>query len=204
MKKIFLVRHGLTDQNQQRRYCGLTDVSLSSRGIHQAGLVAGELAKENFASIFTSPLKRALTTANQIAQAHGISPETLTGLTEIDFGSWEGLTFDEIQKTYPDRLNDWFKKPDTFTFPQGESVADFRKRVLASMETILDRQGDSLIVAHGGSLRIMICHLCRWSMDNIHSFELEPASLTILKHYDESTVAAVLNQTSHLKNGEPS
>jgi broad specificity phosphatase PhoE len=74
--------------------------------------------------------------------------------------------------------------------------------VLAALDAILREQGDSLIVAHGGSLRIIISHLSGWGMGSLHSFELEPGSLTILEHYDESTVVQVLNDTCHLKTGE--
>ena len=201
MKKIFLVRHGLTTLNEQRRYCGVSNDCLSSQGLKQAQNVADLLSKEKFDSIYTSPLKRCLETSKPIAQSHDISSEPLAGLSEINFGLWEGLTFEEIQTAYPDQMKVWFEKPDKFTFPKGESVYDFRKRVMASLDIILAGQGDSLIVAHGGSLRIMICHLCGWGMESLHSFELEPASLTILENHENSAVVRVLNETCHLKNG---
>ncbi len=201
MKKLFLVRHGLTVQNQQRRYCGVTDVSLSEQGFEQAQLVSQHLSPEKFTSIYTSPLKRCVATAKAICKTPDICVESLAGLAEIDFGLWEGLTFEEIQTAYPEQLKMWCENLDDFSFPQGESVCDFRKRVLASLKMILEGQGDVLIVAHGGSLRIIICHLCGWPMESLHSFELDPASVTILKYYGKSTVAAVLNGTYHLNNG---
>ncbi len=201
MKQLFLVRHGVTAQNQQRRYCGVGDVGLSEQGTHQAQFVGQLLGEKNISSIYTSPLKRCLETANSIAQSHDICPEPLAGLSEINFGLWEGLTFGDIQKAYPDQLQEWFEKPDDFTFPEGESIYDFRKRVLLSLDNVFTVQGNCLIVAHGGSLKIIICHLCGWGMESLHSFELEPASLTILEHYENSTVVKVLNETCHLKNG---
>ena len=201
MKRIFLVRHGVTTLNQQRRYCGVNNVGLTPEGRKQAVSVANLLNHESFTSIYTSPLKRCIETSKPIAQSHDICPESLAGLSEINFGLWEGLTFEEIQTAYPDQVKVWFENPDDFTFPEGESVYEFRKRVLASLETALTGQGDSLVVAHGGSLRIIICHLCGWQMESLHSFELEPASLTILEHYENSTTVRVLNETCHLKNG---
>lgn len=202
MKQLFLVRHGVTAQNQQRRYCGVSDVGLSEQGTHQAQVVGQLLGEKNMSSIYTSPLKRCLETANSISQSHDVCPEPLAGLSEINFGLWEGLTFEDIQKAYPDQLQKWFEKPDDFKFPEGESICDFHKRVLASLNTVLTEQGNSLIVAHGGSLRIIICHLCGWGSQSLHSFELEPASLTILERYENSNVVKVLNDTCHLKNGE--
>ncbi len=199
MKKIFLIRHGVTQQNEQRRYCGISDVCLSSQGLEQAQSVADLLNQEKFTSIYTSPLKRCLVTAEAICKSHDICMESLADLSEINFGLWEGLTFEEIQTSYPDQLKVWIENPDDFIFPQGESVCDFRKRVLTALEKIFTQQGNSLIVAHGGSLRIIICYLCGWGMESLHSFELEPASLTILEYYENSTVVRVLNETCHLK-----
>ena len=199
MKKIFLVRHGLTTLNEQRRYCGVSNACLSSQGLKQTQCVTDLLREEKFDSIYTSPLKRCLETSKPIAQSHDISPEPLAGLSEINFGLWEGLTFEEIQTAYPDQLKVWFENPGDFTFPQGESVCNFRIRVLSSLEEILKGEENSVVVAHGGSLRVIICHLCGWPMSCLHSFELEPASLTILEHYENSTVVRVLNETCHLK-----
>ncbi len=202
MQKIFLVRHSATTLNEQHRYCGASDVSLSNQGLFQAQLIGQYLSFYKFTSIYFSPLKRSLETTDTIAQFHEICPEPLADLREIDFGLWEGLTFEEIQTAYPDMLNIWLENHNDFTFPKGESIDDFRKRVLLALKTVLSRQGDSLIVAHGGSLRIIICYLCGWGMECLHSFELEPASVTILEHYDKSTVVRVLNDTCHLKRGE--
>lgn len=202
MKRVFLVRHGVTTLNEQRRYCGISDVDLSEQGFHQAQFVGQFLRPEKFTSIYTSPLKRCLATAEAICASHDVCAKSLTDLGEINFGLWEGLTFEAIQTAYPDQLKVWFENPDDFTFPEGESVCGFRQRVLAALEEILARQGNTLIVAHGGSLRVIICHLCRWSMQSLHSFELEPASVTILEHYERTTVVRVLNETCHLKKGD--
>lgn len=201
MKRIFLVRHGVTTLTQERRYCGVSNARLSSRGIRQSECLAGLLSDEKFTSIYTSPLERCLETTGPVARSHDIRPEPVAGLSEIDFGLWEGLTFEEIQAGYGERLKEWFDKPDDFIFPEGESVCDFRGRVLRSLDTILNGQdqGDLLIVAHGGSIRVIICHLCGWGMGSLHSFEIAPAGLTIMEHYEESTVVSVLNDTCHLK-----
>ena len=199
MQKIFLIRHGVTEQNKQRRYCGISDICLSELGRRQAKILGQILSEEPITSIYTSPLKRCLETSNAISGAHGICPEPLTGLSEIDFGLWEGLTFDEIQARYPEQLNNWVKYPDSFSFPQGQCIADFRTRVLSSLGEILKGKENSLVVAHGGSLRVIICHLCGCPMSCLHSFELEPASLTILEYYENSAVVRVLNETCHLK-----
>lgn len=199
MKKLFLIRHGITEQNEQRRYCGVTDVCLSSHGLRQVKLLDRSLSQEKITSIYTSPLNRCMETAGTIAESHSIKARSLQDLSEIDFGQWEGLTFDEIQTQYPEQIRRWFESPDTFVFPDGESVKGFRNRVLNSLNGILEEDGNMVIVGHGGSLRFIICHLCDLGMNCLHSFELEPASVTVLEHHDESTVIRVLNDTCHLK-----
>ena len=199
MKKIFLIRHGTTEQNEQKRYCGVTDTCLSSHGLGQAQLLGRFLSEEKITSIYSSPLKRSLATADAIAQLHGTKVRALQGLSEIDFGKWEGLAFDEIQIRYPAQISEWIESPNAFVFPGGESVKDFRGRVLDSLNEILEEDGNTVIVGHGGSLRFIICHLCGWGMNCLHSFELDPASVTVLEQYDESTIIRVLNDTCHLK-----
>ncbi|MBW8016166.1 MAG: alpha-ribazole phosphatase [Planctomycetes bacterium] len=201
MKQLYLVRHGVTALNEQRRYCGINNVGLAEKGLKQAQLVGQLFIKSNVSSAFTSPLKRCLETSNAISLSHDIPTEPLAGLSEIDFGLWEGLTFEDIQATYPDQLKEWFANPESFTFPEGESVCGFRKRVLGALEEIIQQRENCLIVAHGGSLRVIICHLCGWPVESMHSFELGHGSLTILNHYGESTVVKVLNNTCHLRNG---
>ncbi len=201
MKQLFLVRHGVTTFNEQGRYCGVSDAPLSSEGLRQVRCVADLLRQEQFISIYTSPLKRCVQSAEIISKPYDVCPASLPGFSEIDFGLWEGLSFEAIQAGYPEELSRWFERPETFTFPEGESIAGFHDRVIGSLGKVLEGQGDRLIVAHGGSIRIAICHLCGWGMKGLHSFELEPASLTILEHYEDSSVVRVLNETCHLKDG---
>lgn len=201
MKQIFLVRHGVTVWNQERRYCGVSDIGLSELGERQTELVGEFLRPQKLALIYSSPLKRCVATAKALRTSNDVCVESLAALAEINFGLWEGLTFEEIQRDYPEQLKCWCENPNDFTFPKGESVCEFYKRVLGAMEIVLAEKEDVLVVAHGGSLRVIICNLCGWPMESLHSFELAPASVTILKSYERSTVVKVLNETCHLGNG---
>ena len=200
MKQIFLIRHGATAQNLQRRYLGVTDEPLSEVGVVQAETLAAHFANEDISSIYSSPLSRALMTAEAIAHPHSITVKTLDKLGEVNFGLWEGLTFDEIKEQFPDEQSQWFADPDNFTFPEGESVKHFRERVLSCLDEILAAKGDTVVVAHGGTLRFILCNICKWPMDCLHSFELKNAGVTILNQYENSCVVEVLNDTCHLKS----
>ena len=199
MKRLFLIRHGSTEQNDACRYFGVTDMPLSANGRHQAQLIADRLRSEHVIALFTSPLRRSLETAKVIAEPHQLEVETISGLREIDFGQWEGLTFDEIRSKNPDETSKWLKKPSTFVFPGGESVQEFRGRVLQALQDILNVSGTVVLVAHAGSLRIIICHLCGWPAKSFHSFVLDTASITVLERYDDTPIVKTLNDTCHLK-----
>ena len=98
---VWLVRHGLPDAVDGRCY-GRYDVPLSPKGILQAENVARGLAKESMAHIYSSGLRRALDTARIIAEPHGLTVQTMDELAEIDFGHFDGLTYEEIEKQSPD------------------------------------------------------------------------------------------------------
>jgi len=199
MKKLFLIRHCATVQNDACRYLGVTDMPLSAKGRHQAQLIADRLRNEHINAIFTSPLRRSFETAQIIARPHQFEVSTVPGLHEINFGQWEGFTFDEIRSKNPEEMSKWLDEPLSFVFPGGESVQEFCSRVLEALDDILTISGTVAVIAHGGSLRIIICHLCGWPAKSFHSFVLDTASITVLEHYGDTTIIKTLNDTCHLK-----
>jgi len=199
MKKLFLIRHGQTEQNGEPRYFGVTDLPLSTEGCRQAQLIADSLCDEQINALFTSPLCRSLETAGIIAEDHKLEARIVRGLSEIDFGQWEGLSFDEIRSRNPEQVSRWLNDPWNFAFPAGQSVQHFRSHVIEVIEQILDVAGNVAVVAHGGSLRVIICHLCGWPINSFHSFSLDTASITVLEHFGDTTIVKTLNDTCHLQ-----
>lgn len=149
MTTIFLARHGETDWNAQERWQGHADPPLNARGRDQARALAAKLARVSFEAVYSSDLARARETAEIVAFARGMSVYTDRGLREIDVGSWQGLTNDEVTERFPDRVR-----------TDGEAVEVFRDRVLAALRTIgRHHEGDVLVVAHGGCARTVQRHL---------------------------------------------
>ena len=106
MIKVFLIRHGETEDSNSRRYKGTIDVPLSQNGIEQAKRVGEYLFKnEKLHAVYCSGLSRAVRTAEEIAAPFGLAPQISEGLRERDFGEWEGMTFDEIKDKWPDAFN---------------------------------------------------------------------------------------------------
>ena len=99
MALFYFLRHGETAWNAEGRLCGRTDVPLSDVGRRQAQLLAWRLQPIPVEALYSSPLERALETARLIGQAVGREPVVDQRLAELNYGAWEGRTFEEIKRT---------------------------------------------------------------------------------------------------------
>lgn len=153
--RIIAVRHGETSWNVDARIQGQTDIGLNDTGRWQARRVGLALAGEGISAIYTSDLGRARETACSIAEASGAPVTPHTGLRERCFGLFEGRTFDEIQRAWPQHAHDWRKRiPDWQPPDGGESLLQLRARVTLTLEGLAARHlGQQIVVvAHGGVL----------------------------------------------------
>jgi len=101
---IYLIRHGETDWNSERRFQGQTDIPLNKKGKLQANLLAQRIFNEGvrFSALYSSDLARAKETAEIIASYHNLQVGLINGLRERFFGNLQGVTIDEIKRDYPD------------------------------------------------------------------------------------------------------
>jgi len=200
--KIFIVRHGQTDGNSARKYFGITDIELNEEGIIQAGLISKRLEKENLFRIYSSNLKRAFKTAEIIAKPHRISVEPKEDLREINFGDWEGLSFQEIQKSYPHEFSKWQNNIMDFTTPHGESVLELKKRIETAFSEILNsaRENNVAIVTHGGPIRVILSRmLSPNALETVFwKIRQDNAALNIIENIDNTQIISLVNDTSHL------
>ena len=202
MGKIFIVRHGQTSGNSARKYFGITDIELNEEGIIQAGLISKRLERENICRIYSSNLKRAFKTAEIIAKPHKINVESKKDLMEINFGDWEGLIFQEIQKSYPHEFSKWQNNIMDFTIPHGESVLELKKRVEPAFNEILNsaRENNVVIVTHGGPIRVILSRILSPNAleTTFWKIKQDNAALNIIENIDNTQVISLVNDTSHL------
>jgi broad specificity phosphatase PhoE len=188
--RLLLVPHAETAWNTQGRYQGQTDVPLSERGRKQAERLAQRLAAENVESVYASDLCRAWDTAVAVAGPHGLSPRPEPRLRELHFGEWEGLTFAEIQQG------------GTETPLGGEAIDDLAARLRSFLDDLARTHHDGeqtlLLVAHRGSIRVLLCLVLGLAPAAHWRFRLDPASLSELELHDETAVLNRLNDVSHL------
>jgi broad specificity phosphatase PhoE len=168
--RLILVRHGETEGESSIRYHGRTDVALSELGRDQMRRVRRAIETNhggaNFARVFSSPLVRASEGARIVA-GHSAPLITIDEFAEVHFGLFEGLTADEIRERYPDEFARWNadRLAPSYTYPEGESRADFTNRVERGLERMLalwtPRDDDALLVAHRGVIRAIVRKLTR-------------------------------------------
>ena len=204
MSKLLLVRHGNTKLNSHERFWGQTDVELGDDGIEQAEHLRDRLASFKIDAIYASNLSRTKVTAEIIAARQKSDVVTCAELSEINFGYVEGLTFEEISQRYPDlaeRLADWSISPE---FPGGENFKDFNKRVSKFIPRLENHAPEEtiLIVAHAGSLRLLICNLMKINIRFWRQMRLGLASLSILETHPQGATLMRLNDISHLETEE--
>jgi probable phosphoglycerate mutase len=150
---ILLARHGETDWNRDNRFQGHADPPLNETGRAQAAELAAALAEEPLAAVYSSPLQRAFETAEIVASPHGLQPVPVEALSEVDVGSWEGLTRAEIEERFPAQFARWLAYEQGWD--DGETYDEMGARVLAALlELAAAHEGDEiLVVSHGGPVR---------------------------------------------------
>ncbi len=200
MSRLLLVRHGESELNSAERFCGQSNVELSANGIRQAEQLRDRLATQKIDTIYTSNLRRASTTAEIIASGHQLDIVTCAELDEINFGEFEGLTFEEISRRFPEvatQLVNWEIRP---RFPKGENVDELNNRVVKFLRRLEKHAPEEtiLIVAHSGPLRLLICNLLEIELQHWRQFRLDLASLSIVETYPGGAILSLLNDISHL------
>ena len=201
MTKLFLVRHGNTRLNSTERFWGQTDVELGPDGIKQAEKLRDRLASEKFDFIYVSPMRRATATAEIIASKHQLDVIPCAELSEINFGKIEGLTYQEIDRLYPELTKSWYTKTQIFRYPGGESIKEVYRRVQKFVQRLDSHASEetTLIVAHSGTLKMLVCNLLGLGLQYSRRIRIDLASLSIVDTYPQVAILSLLNDVSHLK-----
>jgi alpha-ribazole phosphatase/probable phosphoglycerate mutase len=128
MSELLLIRHAETDM--AGTFCGHSDPELNARGRVQLSELINRLRMEMIGVVYTSDLRRAHTTGMAIAEAFDVDCHVRSALREINFGRWEGITWEEIERRDDVYARRWIAEYPRLPAPDGESVRDFERRVL--------------------------------------------------------------------------
>jgi ribonuclease H / adenosylcobalamin/alpha-ribazole phosphatase len=197
-----LLRHGQTPMSVQKRYAGLCDVPLTEIGVQQAAAAGKRLASAGLTAIVTSPLARAVRTAEEVAAATGAPVEADEGFRETDFGAWDGLTFAEVSERWPAEMAAWLADPAVAP-PGGESFADVSSRVEGALRRVLaGHQGRTvLIVSHVTPIKTLVAAALLAPPPALYRMHLDVAALCQVDWYaDGPAVLRSFNDTAHLSD----
>lgn len=198
---IFLLRHGVVQRaNDNKHFIGQTDLPLNEVGLQQAHHWRQWLSDVPLARIITSDLQRCTTTAEIIATEHSADILQLSELREIDLGTWDGMSFQQIKQRWPDSFRERGLAIDRFRPPAGESFFDLRQRVVPVFENALDSSiGNTLIVAHAGVNRIILCHILGMPVENLLRIAQGLGAMNLIRHQ----AASYRIQAINLLPGQP-
>jgi len=193
--RLLLIRHAQPERKTEGRCYGSLDVGLSARGERLARHLGRVLAGIPFAAVYTSPRLRATSTAGPVAAANGLTPTAVDDLRELDFGAFEGRSYDDIAREYPVLFAAWMNEPTTVRFPNGEDFTDLRTRVLAATSAIRERHAGEVaaVVSHGGVIRAVLADALDMPAAAIFRLEQSYGALSIVDWLDETPIVRLVN-----------
>ncbi len=171
---ITLIRHGRTKMNSEGRYCGRSDVDISSEGIGEIEDIKSRILNKSYDGIYVSPLKRTQQTAALLVDRYKIDQR----LKEMSFGIFEGMTYQEIVRKYPKENEHWQQDFIHYRIPEGESLWEVYQRTEEFIQEVSDRHENILVVTHGGVIR---CALSRVFGSAAHFFKFSVGHGSITK-----------------------
>ena len=178
---------------------------LSETGRAQAEALGRNLALDHVDVIYASDLTRALETAAPLAARFGltVTPDPL--LRELNFGAWEGQSFNDVNAENPDAMKQFYNDPERAGIPHSEPFPDFQKRVAGRVrEIVAEQRGKRIvIVSHGASIRILFADILAMPIRSIwHISQFNTAVNKIRFEDDGFAVVTLMNDTSHLHGDE--
>jgi probable phosphoglycerate mutase len=202
MTRVVLVRHGQTEWNRVERFRGRVDVPLNATGLAQAAATGRRVAAEwTPVVVYSSPLGRAVATAEAIAGHFDLPVQQHAGLADIDYGQWHGLTPDEVRARWPEVFDAWYHRPHTARIPGGETLADLRVRGMALVEDVCARHAGQTVVLIGHTVinRAILLAVMGLGNDRFWRLRQDTCAINVFDAENGDFTIVSLNDTCHLR-----
>lgn len=200
VKRIILIRPAETDWNRQSHWQGWVATPLNEHGRRQAQALAKFVRNIGMSALYSSDLRRAVETAELLAERLGFAPVYDARLRERNIGAWQGLTLDEMRAWYPDEYKQLLADADEYRIPGGESRAEVRARMVSMFDDILkEDRGETVgIISHTTAIRALLSELIPDCDPN--SIKVNNTSVTTLVRVDTDRWQLVAaNDVMHLE-----
>jgi alpha-ribazole phosphatase len=191
--RVVLVRHAVAEG--QGRFLGQRDAPLSVKGRRQLPGLVAKIAKYHIDAVYSSDLRRAHSTARAIARSTQLPVEVRSGLREMHFGRWEGLSWQGISRTTPRAARSWLEQFPKHRAPGGEAFAAFKQRALREVNHIVstNRGRCVVVVSHAGVTRIALARAL--GMPDGHLFRLaqDPCAINVIDYFRDGVAVSLVN-----------
>lgn len=199
--RLILVRHGETLWNREKRILGHTDIDLSDRGCEQARLVAAALKDETVAAVYSSSLRRARQTADEIVRFHDLEARPDDAFMELDAGELDGLTFEEAMSSHGEFFKEWAAEGRSVKLPGGESIEELEERTWSAVQGLVQTHSDEtvIVVSHSLAIEAVVSRALGMDRSSRGRLWLDLASISILDFGKRGAALMLYNDTCHLR-----
>jgi phosphoserine phosphatase len=204
MTRFILIRHGQTEWNTVERFRGRADVPLNQVGMAQAEATGRRIADGyQPTAIYSSPLSRAIRTAEAISQYCSLPIQMHFGLIDIDYGHWQGLTPDEARRRWPDMLETWYSLPQLACIPNGETLSHLAVRTMSMIEELTARHFSKTVVliSHLVVNRVILLKVMGASLERFWRIRQDTCAINVFEADAGGFTLDSLNDTCHLLQG---
>jgi broad specificity phosphatase PhoE len=205
--KLILVRHGETFWNQGHRIQGGdSDIELNEKGMQQARRLAAFLKNEPVAVVLSSPLRRAVSTAEIIAKRHHLPVDIDQRLRELKVGELEGMSYSNLRTTFSQFLMQWWQDGGAVKLPGGESLVELQERAWNVIENLrakhntgaaASKETTALVVSHYFVTLVIILKALDFPLKSFTRFRLDLGGVSILEFRDFGARLLTFNDTSY-------
>jgi probable phosphoglycerate mutase len=201
MLKLYIVRHGETEFNVQKRMQGRLDSPLTQRGVDNARALARQMENVTFEKIYSSPSPRAYKTAELIKGERDIQIQIEDELREMNLADWEGKSKEELEQLYPEENDKFWNKPQLFKPIGGESFQQVQDRVVEAINKLISKNSDGniLIVTHSVVIKTLITFYMKYPMERLwENPYIYDTSVTLLTAQKGETRLELMADISHI------
>jgi len=201
LTKILLVRHGHVEGIEPVRFRGRTELPLTKRGEAQAQALARRIAASwRPVNVYTSPMQRCIATGTAIATGCGVSAEAIDQFNDLDYGTWQWRSYDEVREADPQLFATWFTAPHLLRFPSGESLQDLVARTSNALRFVMHehRNETVVLVGHDSVNRALLLQLLDQPLSAYWRLAQDPCCLNEVDVRDGRINVLRINETGHL------
>lgn len=199
---FILVRHGQTEWNRVERFRGRADVPLNETGLAQVEATGRRVAGQwQPAAVYSSPLSRAVKTAEAIAGHFGLPAQVHPDLIDIDYGEWQGLTPDEARTRWPEQVEQWYHRPEQAHIPGGETLDDLCARTMPMVKELASRHPAQTVVLVGHTVinRVILLGVLGLGNKRFWHLRQDTCAINVFETDGDDFTLVSLNDTCHLR-----